>query len=421
VQSLIKKAVGVCLGLIFLVFIVIQIPAVENALSWRVDAALTYFRVLIHPLGTMPPPKRTLPPPAVIVQRVSSTPTFSPANIAQEKKPNTTQTLTPDPSPTSAPLPPSIRLQSPKFERQDWNNCGPGALSLFLHFYGWEGNQFDIANVVKPVRADRNVNIDELAGYVIGNVDELNAVFRVGGTLSLLRKFLAAGFPVMIEETYILEEPFWYQDDLWAGHYLLLTGYNDSSKIFIAQDPLAGPDRLIDYGALDKNWQSFNRVYFLLYPPEKESEIKIIIGSDWDQDTNRQHALAMAQSETLSDPQNPFPWFNLGSNLVYFERYSEAAQAYDSARALTLPQRMLRYQFGPFLAYFHSGRIDDLNDLVKYALNATPNSEEALLWQGWAFYRMGNKDKALVSFQNALENHPGYPDALYAQSFTLNN
>ena len=25
-----------------------------------------------------------------------------------------------------------------------------------------------------------------------------------------------------------------------------------------------------------------------------------------------------------------------------------------------LPQRMLRYQFGPFFAYFHTGRIDDL-------------------------------------------------------------
>jgi hypothetical protein len=44
--------------------------------------------------------------------------------------------------------------------------------------------------------------------------------------------------------------------------------------------------------------------------------------------------------------KNAFAWFNQGTNLTYFQRYSEAAQAYDTARSIGLPQRLLRYQFG---------------------------------------------------------------------------
>jgi hypothetical protein len=28
-------------------------------------------------------------------------------------------------------------------------------------------------------------------------------------------------FPVMIEESFIMEESYWLNDDRWAGHYLL--------------------------------------------------------------------------------------------------------------------------------------------------------------------------------------------------------
>jgi len=102
---------------------------------------------------------------------------------------------------------------------------------------------------------------------------------------------------------------------------------------------------------------------------------------------------------------------------VYFERYTEAAQAFDRARTLDMPQRMLRYQFSPFLAYFHSGRTEDLLTLADYALTVTPNSEEALLWKGWALYRSNSTLKAIQSFQKALGYNPNYTDAQYAIQF----
>lgn len=114
---------------------------------------------------------------------------------------------------------------------------------------------------------------------------------------------------------------------------------------------------------------------------------------------------------------NAFAWFNAGSNLVYFQRYAEAAQAYDQARAIGLPQRMLPYQFGPFFAYFHSFRTDNLMALVAHALKVTRNSEEALLWRGWGLYRQGDAQGAIADFRAALEANPNYTDAQYALEF----
>jgi tetratricopeptide (TPR) repeat protein len=287
--------------------------------------------------------------------------------------------------------------------------------------YGWEGDQYDISNLLKPERADRNVNIEELSYFVRTRAGWLDVQFRVGGNIELLKHFLSIGMPIMIEEGTELDTEYWPNDDSWAGHYLLLTGYDDRAQTFTGQDTYYGADRQISYQKLDQNWKAFNRVYFVLYPHEREAEVRGILGPDWDLDFNRQQALEAAKNETVSDPQDAFAWFNMGSNLVYFERYEEAAQAYDTARQLGLPQRMLRYQFGPFIAYFHSFRMDDLMALTEYALQRTQNSEEAMLWRGWGFYRQGNSAEALAYFQNALEANRYYLDAEYAINFVLEN
>jgi tetratricopeptide (TPR) repeat protein len=152
----------------------------------------------------------------------------------------------------------------------------------------------------------------------------------------------------------------------------------------------------------------------MVYPPEMEPTLMGVLGDDWDMDVSRQHALETAQRETQEDPQNAFAWFNLGTNLTYFERYEEAANAYDTARTIGLPQRMLRYQFGPFISYFHSFRTEELLALTKYALGITRTSEEAMLWRGWAFYRQGDNSTALKYFRDALKIQPNYEDAQLA-------
>jgi hypothetical protein len=121
------------------------------------------------------------------------TPTRTPA-------PTLEFTATALPSPT--PLPSSVALPAPAYEKQDMNNCGPASLTMYLRFYGWKGNQQDVMAVVKPFREDRNVNVEELAYFVRTQVGWLNTQYRVGGDLDLLRRLLAAGIPMMVEESF---------------------------------------------------------------------------------------------------------------------------------------------------------------------------------------------------------------------------
>lgn len=392
-----------------------QLPGIKSRLAWRVEVAETYLRGIVNPVDQMPAPR------TVQAAGVPSTPTPRPTATPDPATPTPTPEISPTPTPTPTPLPSSAKLEPAAYEKQDMNNCGPATLTMFLRLYGWEGDQFAISDLIKPIPQDRNVNVDELYTYTLHNVPWLTTGFRVGGTVETLKAFIAAGLPVMIEEGFTMAESYWPNDDRWSGHYLLITAYDDERQVFTTQDSWLGENVIVSYTDLDKRWQTFNRVYFYAYRPEQESVIRYILGESWDEAVNRRLAMESARRETEETPNNPFAWFNLGSNLLYFDRYAEAAQAYDEARAHVLPQRMLRYQFGPFFAYFNTNRTEDLVELAEYALKITPNSEEALLWRGWGLYRSGDKLNAAEDFLAALEAHPGYFDAEYALEFVRTN
>ena len=146
----------------------------------------------------------------------------------------------------------------------------------------------------------------------------------------------------------------------------------------------------------------------VIYFPQYEEEMKTLLASNWDPSLNRQTALDASQAATAETPSDAYAWFNLGSNLVYFDRYEEATIAYDKARELGLPLRMFRYQFGPFLAYFHSGRIDDLLVLTDYARGVTDMSEEAWLWYGYGLYQKGDYAGARKAWEKADSINPQF-------------
>jgi tetratricopeptide (TPR) repeat protein len=405
-----KKARNILIGLVIfglLAFLLYQIPRVQNAINWRFEKYSIYVKNIINPIGPVP---TALP---VTARPATSTPVAATQNAA-------TPTNTSIPTATSAPLPAQVILDAPAWEQQTPNNCGPATLSMALHMYGWEGDQKDIAKQIKPVVADRNVNPEEMAYYVRNNAGWLSIQYRVAGNVLLLKKLIAAHYPVMIEGTTSLDpnDALGPNDDLWAAHYLLLTGYDDAAQNFTAQDSYHGANQTVTYEKLKEEWKPFNYLYIVLYLPQEEAEIKSILGSDFDEAQNREHALTLAQDATKADPNDAFAWFNLGSNLVYFERYDEAAQAYDKSRTLPLPLRMFRYQFGPFIAYFQSNRNDDLLVLTDYARGVTDMSEETWLWYGWALYRKDDFKGALAAWNKAISiNDSSYVDARRAIAF----
>jgi uncharacterized protein YvpB len=381
-------------GLVILAFIIYEIPWVHTRVEWRLQVAQTYLMSRLRPAGQLPPPE------------VLSSETAPAVSSPTPMPPTPTSLATP------TPLPASIQLTPAEHEIQGPNNCGPATLTMYLRYYGWDGNQNDIAEEVKPVTKDRNVNVDELLYYTHTWVGWLNSIFRVGGDIDLIKRFLAAGIPVMVEKGHMIEIDYFYQDDYWNGHYALVTGYDDATGEFTYQDSYVGPDQHLSYAEFDAFWQQFNRVYILIYQPDQEETVKSILGADWDEDANRQNAMAVAQAETQSDADNAFTWFNLGMNQVYFEDYAGAAASFDRAREIGLPMRMLRYQFGPFFAYYNVGRMDDLMQLVDYGLQITPESEEILIWKGWALYRNGDNNGAIEQFLKARDANP---KSAYAQ------
>ncbi|NWF64482.1 MAG: C39 family peptidase [Chloroflexi bacterium] len=384
-------------GLLLLAVLVYQIPALKSRLDWRLEVFQIYAKNIIDPVGPVPTALAVTPIPA------PPTPPPTSATVAQAASAVT-------PTATFPPLPAQAVIKSPPFEKQTANNCGPATLSMALQLYGWEGNQTDISNVVKPITGDRNVNPEELRYYIRTQAGWLNLEYRVGGTVETIKRLLAANYPVIVETVTSLNpaDALGPSDDLWAAHYLLITAYDDSMQEFTIQDSYHGPDLKISYAQLEQDWKPFNNVYLMIYFPQYEEEVKTLLGSDWDPTLNRQRILSATEAAVASPNADAFDWFNYGSNLTYFERYEEAARAFDQSRELGLPLRMFRYQFSPFLAYFHSNRNDDLLALANYALGVTEMSEEAWLWYGYGLYRKGDYEGALKAWQKANAVNPNF-------------
>jgi tetratricopeptide (TPR) repeat protein len=247
----------------------------------------------------------------------------------------------------------------------------------------------------------------------------LEAALRVGGDVERLKHLLAAGFPVIVETWYV------HTPDDQMGHYRLVIGYDDATQEFLTYDSLHGPDILLTYQEMDELWRAFNRVYLVIYPPERADDLNAALGPDVDRQAALQDALETARAEAAAPPTTcvayadcsdaeVFAWFNLGTNLVTLGRYDEAAAAYDQARILGLPYRILWYEFGPYEAYYATGRYEDVITLADATLRVANNLEESYYWRGKARQALGDLEGARADFEAALRYHEGWPPAVEA-------
>lgn len=388
------------------------LPAIVRALpgryAWYLPEPLQAWRQVEHP-DTLPTPfpTATLPPAATSTPSPTGQPAATPS-----------PTPSPIPSPTLPPaLPISVALSGLRHEHQGWNNCGPTTLAMALSYWGRGETQYDLAPLLKPDPEDKNVSPEEMA--VVVRSLGLQALVRVGGDLDLLKRLLAAGFPVVVETWYVRDA----RDQL--GHYRLLVGYDDATQQFITYDSLHGPDLPIGYQELDELWRVFNRVYLVVYPADQEDALIEILGADWDAVAAAQRALDTAQDEAMDPPLDcvayaacrdaeTFAWFNIGSSLLALGEASAAAAAYDQARSLGLPWRTLWYQFGPYEAYYAVGRYDDVIVLADATLAVVANLEESYYWRGMARLAQGDVAGARADWETALRYHPQWPPALQA-------
>jgi tetratricopeptide (TPR) repeat protein len=232
-----------------------------------------------------------------------------------------------------------------------------------------------------------------------------------------LKRFLANGYPVVVEKGFNCEKG--ENCSGWFGHYSTFTGYDDDQGVFILQDSYRGPNLKMKYADVMENWRAFNYLYVVLFPAGAEHDAKVqqLLGPALDVTQNYRDALARAQQETTTTTgqANSFAWFNIGTNLHSLKDYMGAAAAYDQARQVGLPYRMLWYQFGPYLSYYYGGHYQDVVDLATFAIDSVttvPGLEEAYYWRGLSQIALGDPTAAAEDFRTALQRHPGYKPAI---------
>jgi tetratricopeptide (TPR) repeat protein len=307
---------------------------------------------------------------------------------------------------------PSVKLTDLSHMWQTWNNCGPATLAMNLSYYGSTLSQADVGAALRFYEDDKNVGPEEMAAFA--RSQGFNALVRINGEAVPLRLLLSNSIPVLLE-TWHEPEP-----DDGMGHYRLLVGYEDAAREWIAYDSYdsrgVDPDQpyagiRVPYDELDRLWSVFNRTYVLIYTDEFAPAVEGILGPELDDATMWQRALEHAWAQTREQPDDPFAWFNLGSDLVALGQFEPAAAAYDRARQIGLPWRMLWYQFGPFQAYYETARYQEVVALTDATIKTTSSIEEIYYWRGMALKAQGDVPGARQAWQRALELNPNYAEA----------
>lgn len=329
-----------------------------------------------------------------------------------------TSTLTATPTPTSTPTPqptaPFVELTGCTHMWQTLNNCGPATLAMALSCFGLELDQADIASEVRPNPRTKHTSVEEMATFT--REQGFEVLLRFNGDAHRLRLLLNNDLPIMVAN--------WIEDeDDELGHYRLLTGYDHEAQEWIVYDSYIstgvdpdGPYRGIrlTYEEMDQAWMVRNRLHLIIYPPEKEPVVRSILGPDYDEEVMWQRTLQASQEAVEERPEDPFAWFNLGTSLVAVEEFEQAARAYDEARMIGLPWRMLWYQFGPFEAYYHAGQYEELISLARANLDATEDVAEIHYWLGMGLLETGDVESAREAFHRALKQRPNYAAAAEA-------
>jgi len=452
-RSSLKKEIFIGLAALIVIALALSfVPRVHSAIARRLDnlrvSIIYYFsppqKVTFHPS------EQSLPTPTPNQIPFTPTATSLPTDLA-------TSTTTPTPPPSSV-----ILANFPYVDQMNrYNYCGPANLAMALEYWGWTGipgsllePRDQIATVVKPGENDPSKNfIDrgntdvnvmpyELVDFV--NIDTpYKALFRYGGNIDLLKQLIAAGFPVITEKG-VYEKLLPENTVQWGGHYSFTTGYDDSTQEFVWQDSYlptpkyVGKNSRTVYTEYDSNWRAFDYLFIVVYPADKQTELDQILGPWSDQFWAAQHALDIANqeiaSQNLSGNDLFFAMFNKVTSLVNLQNpdYGPASTAYDQAVAYynnqlmvsddkPIPYRIMYYQTSPYMAYYYSGRYQDVINLANTNLGIIEKAgrelEESFFWRSRAEYALGAYGEAYADMNKALYYHPNFQPAL--DMFTL--
>lgn len=406
----------ILLLVVFLAAVALAIPSLRERIFYQTEQLWIKVDYILHPpeenlfTPATPVPGGSEQTPAALTPTITATPSPDPV------VPTATPTLTP------TPIPEQVSLKGVIYQTQKgfYNFCAPANLFMALTYWGWRGDVNEIGAYLKPYNEDKNVMPYEMANYVQEKTD-FEIITRYGGTIDLLKRLIAAGYPVLIEKGT-------YSRDItgkisWMGHYNVITGYDDAEQVFITQDSLLSQDYKISYDLITSEWRGFNYVFQVIYPLDHTESVLAVLGDYVDEVTSYQIAATTASNEAvaLSGNDQFHAWFNRGTSLQLLQDYYGSAAAFDQAFQLlpllekdSRPWRIVWYQTGPYFSYYYTGRYQDLVALATTTIDAAtqPYFEESFYWRAMGYAALGDMASAKTDFCTSLKYHKDFPPTL---------
>ena len=159
------------------------------------------------------------------------------------------------------------------FISQTVNNCGPASVAEVLAFWGINRGQGDVQSVLRGDGNPYGMTPAGVPSYVASL--GLDVVLGTGGTPDLVKELLRAGFPIIVNQT--------VSDTDLELHYRPIQGFDDGRGVFIASDPLIGPEYTISYTEFDHVWTYTGQRFMVIYPPNKVDALNAALAAGkWD-------------------------------------------------------------------------------------------------------------------------------------------
>jgi hypothetical protein len=182
---------------------------------------------------------------------------------------------------------------------QTWNNCGPASVAAVLSYWGIERTQGAVAAVLRVDGSEHGMGPYGVPSYArsLG----MQALVGVAGNTALLKALLATGFPVIVTQ--------WVSMSDHTSHYRPLTAYDDNKAIFLASDPLLGPDHAIGYADFAPMWAEDDNRFLVLYPPSRRAVLAAVVAaSGWTMARAYRYDLAWVQARLSSSASAVASW-----------------------------------------------------------------------------------------------------------------
>ena len=208
---------------------------------------------------------------------------------------------------------------------QTWNNCGPASVVMVPSMLGIDASQEVARLALRGRDISRGMPAQNVAPWV-GEQYGLKALVRTNGSRDTIRSLVANGFPVIVTQ--------WlYDAPSRIAHYRVVRGYDDASNTFLVNDPIRGAAVRLDYSWFDSSWQVFLYRYLVIYRPEDEMKVRMIVAEDWSDATMRANVYERVKNEAQAQPRVD-AWIALGEAAYQVGRYEEAVAAFEHGLAL---------------------------------------------------------------------------------------